>query len=170
MFFPRPRDAARAVSQSSRDKSEVRDGECGGQRKCCQVHAPLQVGCSATSRTLSPEKLTLISVCICTCSAPREPLLSTARGLCPVLLTGGCVTVSQPSALYSPLPAECSPFPAPTGTAPSLPVLQLQPCFLICLGAAPYQHRDPRQVERTALYCQKPGLLEQLASYQFTQF
>lgn len=121
MFFPPRRDAARAVRQSSRDKSEVRGGEYRVSGNVASAHAPLWAGCLATPRAPSPEKHTLIYVCICTCSAPRQPLLGTARGLCPVLLTGGCFLlchrVFEPSALYFPPPLECSPFPAPAGTA-----------------------------------------------------
>lgn len=139
MFFPPRSEAARAASQSSRDKSEVRGGEYGVSGNAGSVHALLQVGCLATPRAPSPEKLTLISVCMCTCSAPRPPLLSTACGLCPVLLTGGCFSlchgVPEPSALYFPLPLSAS-----TGSAMSLPVLQLHPCFVTCPGAPPYHN------------------------------
>lgn len=121
MFFPPRRDAARAVRQSSRDKSEVRGGEYGVSGNVASAHGPLWAGCLATPRAPSPEKHTLTHVCICTCSAPRQPLLGIARGLCPVLLTGGCFllchSVFEPSALYFPPPLECSPFPAPAGTA-----------------------------------------------------
>lgn len=126
MFFLPRSDAARAASQSSRDKSEVRGGEYGVSGNVGSVHAPLQGGCLATPRAPSPEKLTLISVCMCTCSAPRQPQLSTARGLCAVLLTGGCFSlchsVSEPSSLL------------PT----ALGVLQqVQPRLSLCFSSIP---------------------------------
>ena len=70
-----------AVSQSSRDKSEVRSGEYGVNGNVASFHAQPQAGCLATPRALSHEKNSIYPT-------SGQPLLSTAHALCPALLTG----------------------------------------------------------------------------------
>lgn len=141
MFFPSRRDAARAVSQSSRDESEVRGGECGVRGNV----ARLVLRCRWDVQPL-PELHLLRNSPLFLCAfalALHPENLCSAQHVASVLPcsqgdVSQCHSVSEPSALFSPLSPKCSPFPAPTGTATSLLVLQLHPCFVTCPGAAPY--------------------------------